>query len=129
MKGADSYSSADVSGTFFTITLSMRGPSMSTTSKVNSPHLTHSPMVGIRSMVLYILEGEWNELIADFVQWNFEYDMCVKMKFFGDEAIEEIDRQGKNYQTSVYYMDLVGELEKMGDFMINVSQDLEKAYK
>ncbi len=46
-----------------------------------------------------------------------------------DEAIEEIDRQGKNYQTSVYYMDLVGELEKMGDFMINVSQDLEKAYK
>ncbi len=46
-----------------------------------------------------------------------------------DEAIEEIDRQGKNYQTSVYYMNLVGELEKMGDFMINVSQDLEKAYK
>jgi len=46
-----------------------------------------------------------------------------------DEAIEEIDRQGKNYQTSVYYMDLVGELEKMGDFMINVSQDLEKAYR
>ena len=46
-----------------------------------------------------------------------------------DEAIEEIDHQGKNYQTSVYYMDLVGELEKMGDFMINVSQDLEKAYR
>ena len=28
--------------------------------------------------------------------------------------------------TSVYYMDVVNELEKMGDFMINVSQDLYK---
>lgn len=40
----------------------------------------------LKAMVLYILEGEWNELIADFVQWSFEYDMCVKMKLFGEEA-------------------------------------------
>ena len=32
---------------------------------------------------------EWNEQIADFVQWNFEYDMCVKMRFFGDEAVRD----------------------------------------
>ena len=43
----------------------------------------------LKAMVLYILEGEWNEQIADFVQWNFEYDMCVKMKFFGDEAVRD----------------------------------------
>lgn len=40
----------------------------------------------LKAMMLYILEGEWNERIADFVQWSFEYDMCVKMKFFGEEA-------------------------------------------
>lgn len=43
-----------------------------------------------------------------------------------DEEIENIENGKKNYQTSVYYMDIVNELEKMGDFMINVSQDLYK---
>ncbi len=43
-----------------------------------------------------------------------------------DEEIENIDNNRKNYQTSVYYMDILSELEKMGDFMINVSQSLYK---
>ena len=43
-----------------------------------------------------------------------------------DNEIENIESAGKNYQTSVYYMDIISELEKMGDFMINISQTLEK---
>ena len=43
-----------------------------------------------------------------------------------DEEIEGLESNRTNYQTSVYYMDIVNELEKMGDFMINVSQDLYK---
>ena len=43
-----------------------------------------------------------------------------------DEEIEGIESGSRSYQTSVYYMDIVNELEKMGDFMINVSQDLYK---
>ncbi len=43
-----------------------------------------------------------------------------------DEEIESIENERKNYQTSVYYMDIVSELEKMGDFMINISQVLLK---
>ena len=43
-----------------------------------------------------------------------------------DEEIESIESERKNYQTSVYYMDIISELEKMGDFMINVSQTLYK---
>ena len=39
-----------------------------------------------------------------------------------DEEIESIESDRKNYQTSVYYMDIVSELETMGDFMINISQ-------
>lgn len=45
-----------------------------------------------------------------------------------DTEIEEIENNGKSYQTSVYYLDIISQLEKMGDFMINVSQDLERAY-
>ncbi len=43
-----------------------------------------------------------------------------------DEEIEQIENNQKNYQTSVYYMDILSELEKMGDFMINISQSLYK---
>ena len=46
-----------------------------------------------------------------------------------DAAIEEIEDNRKNYQTRVYYMDVVSELEKMGDFMINVSQALDKLHR
>lgn len=45
-----------------------------------------------------------------------------------DSEIENIESARKNYQTSVYYMDIVNEFEKMGDFMINISQTLEKAF-
>ncbi len=43
-----------------------------------------------------------------------------------DEEINSLEDNRKNYQTSVYYMDVVSELEKMGDFMINISQALYK---
>lgn len=45
-----------------------------------------------------------------------------------DKEIEEIETGEKNYQTSVYYMDIVNELERMGDFIINISEDLEKSF-
>ena len=43
-----------------------------------------------------------------------------------DEEIESIEADRKNYQTSVYYMDIISELETMGDFIINISQTLYK---
>ena len=47
---------------------------------------------------------------------------------YRDAMIEDIDRDGKNYQTGVYYMDIINAYERMGDFMINVSQDLERGF-
>lgn len=47
---------------------------------------------------------------------------------FREAAVEQIDNGAKSYQTSVYYMDIINEFEKMGDFMINISQDLERAF-
>ena len=45
-----------------------------------------------------------------------------------DEMIENIDNDGENYHTGVYYIDIVNTYERMGDFMINISQDLERAF-
>lgn len=53
-------------------------------------------------------------------------DSSTSMPDLRDEEIESIENERKNYQSSVYYLDIVNELEKMGDFMINVSQDLYK---
>ena len=48
--------------------------------------------------------------------------------YYRDSEIEEIENTRKNYQTSVYYMDIVNEFETMGDFLINISQTLEKTF-
>ena len=45
-----------------------------------------------------------------------------------EAEIEDIESNTKNYQTSVYYMDIISKLEGMGDFIINVSQSLERAF-
>ena len=43
-----------------------------------------------------------------------------------EEEIHKIETDGANYQSSVYYLDAISELERMGDFIINISQALEK---
>ena len=45
-----------------------------------------------------------------------------------DSEIEGLEDGEKSYQASVYYIDIVNELERMGDFIINISQDLERAF-
>lgn len=39
-----------------------------------------------------------------------------------EEHINNIESPSYNYQTGVYYIDIVAELERMGDFIINVSE-------
>ena len=58
--------------------------------------------------------------------YNAEENLNVMRNNLRDEEIEKIDRNSDNYVTGVYFMDLINELERMGDFIINVSQDLLK---
>ena len=58
--------------------------------------------------------------------YNAEENLNVMRNKLRDEEIEKIDRNSDNYVTGVYFMDLINELERMGDFIINVSQDLLK---
>ena len=60
--------------------------------------------------------------------YNAEDRINNLRNYLRDAEIEDIEDNKKNYQTSVYYMDIVNELEKMGDFLINISQDLERAF-
>ena len=60
--------------------------------------------------------------------YNAEEHLNTLRNNFRDAIIEDIDNGDKNYQTSVYYLDIINEYERMGDFMINISQDLERAF-
>ena len=60
--------------------------------------------------------------------YNAESQINTLRNYLRDTEIEAIESGAKNYQSSVYYMDIVSELEKMGDFLINISQDLERAF-
>ena len=60
--------------------------------------------------------------------YNAEDRLNNLRNYLRDAEIEEIESNRKNYHTSVYYMDVVSELEKMGDFIINISQNLEKVF-
>lgn len=43
-----------------------------------------------------------------------------------EEEILQIEEQGSCYQSSVYYLDTLAELERMGDYIINISEALLK---
>ncbi len=58
--------------------------------------------------------------------YNAEEQINVMRNYLRDSEIENIDRNKDSYVTSVYFIDLINELEKMGDFIINISQDLMK---
>ena len=60
--------------------------------------------------------------------YNAEERLNTLRNNFRDAVIEDIENGGQNYQTSVYYMDIMNTYERMGDFMINVSQDLERGF-
>ena len=60
--------------------------------------------------------------------YNAEDRINSLRNYLRDSEIEDIENNIKNYQTSVYYMDIVNQLERMGDFMINISQDLEHSF-
>ena len=51
-----------------------------------------------------------------------EYNINEYRNTLREEHIINLESNNYNYQTGVFYMDVVSELEKMGDFMINISQ-------
>ncbi|MBR4299788.1 MAG: Na/Pi cotransporter family protein [Bacteroidales bacterium] len=80
------------------------------------------------AMIVNLNAAHKGELVEISNAYNSEDRINNLRNYLRDAEIEEIESNRKNYQTSVYYMDIVSELEKMGDFIINVSQTLEKKF-
>ena len=80
------------------------------------------------AMIANLISAHKGELVEISNAYNAEDRINDLRNYFRDSEIEELESKGKSYQTSVYFMDIVSELEKMGDFMINISQTLEKSF-
>ena len=77
--------------------------------------------------MIYNLEAHAEDRLENITNaYNAEDQINVMRNNLRDAEIENLEHNSDNYVTSVYFMDLINELEKMGDFIINISQDLLK---
>lgn len=51
-----------------------------------------------------------------------EYEINEMRNNLREEEILRIEQDGANYKSSVYYIDVISELERMGDYIINISE-------
>ena len=51
-----------------------------------------------------------------------EYNINECRNTLREEHIANIENSSYNYQTGVFYIDIVADLEKIGDFLINISE-------
>jgi phosphate:Na+ symporter len=79
-------------------------------------------------MITNLTLAHKGELVNIANAYNAEDHLNTLRNNFRDAVIEDIDNGSQNYHTSVYYMDILNEYERMGDFMINISQDLERVF-
>jgi phosphate:Na+ symporter len=59
---------------------------------------------------------------------NSEYNINECRNHLREEHIVNIENNSYNYLTGVYYVDVLSELEKIGDFLINISQAQKVKY-
>ncbi len=57
---------------------------------------------------------------------NAEYNIDECRRHLREEHIVNIESNSYNYLTGVYYIDVLNELEKLGDFIINISEAIVK---
>ena len=79
-------------------------------------------------MIANLEAAHKGELIDIANAYNAEQRINTMRNNYRDAAIEEMESGLGNYQAMVYYMDIMNTYERMGDFMINISQDLERGF-
>ena len=77
-----------------------------------------------------MVENLKNEHLQDISNaQNCEYNINECRNHLREEHIVNIESNSYNYLTGVYYMDVLAELEKIGDFLINISQAVVGKYE
>ncbi len=97
-----------------------------TTRKLNT--MADAVIDAYDEMITNLMAAHTGKLVSITNAYKIEDRLNNLRNNYRDVMIEGIENGSTNYQTSVYFMDIINQLERMGDFMINVSQDLEKVF-
>ncbi|MCQ2135879.1 MAG: Na/Pi cotransporter family protein [Bacteroidales bacterium] len=77
-----------------------------------------------------MIENLKNKNLEDITNaTDAEYNINECRNNLREEHIVNIENNNYDYTSGVYYIDLVGELEKIGDFIINISESKLKSIK
>ena len=84
-------------------------------------------MIGKVEAAFQVMEANLNQakdgkLVNIDNAYNAENNINNLRNALREEGIQQIEKQEGHYQASNYFLDLVAELEAMGDFIINISQ-------
>ncbi len=79
-------------------------------------------------MIANLEAAHKGELVDITNAYSAEQRINTLRNNYRDAVIEDMESGAGNYQAMVYYMDIMNTYERMGDFMINISQDLERGF-
>lgn len=74
--------------------------------------------------MIFNLKTGYKNLTSIVNASDAEYNINGYRNSLREEHILNIEKENYQYQTGVFYMDIVNELERIGDFIINVSEAL-----
>ena len=94
----------------------------------NLSTMADAVLVAYDVMIENLEAAHKGELVDITNAYNAEQRINTLRNNYRDAVIEEMESGAGNYQSMVYYMDIMNTYERMGDFMINVSQDLERGF-
>ena len=97
-----------------------------TTRKLNT--MADAVIDAYDEMITNLMAAHTGKLVSITNAYKIENRLNNLRNNYRDVMIEGIENGSTNYQTSVYFMDIINQFERMGDFMINVSPDLEKVF-
>ena len=69
--------------------------------------------------ILHRQSGTRDDMV---VSYNMENEINSYRNMLKNDNIDNIDNKRYKYSDSVYYMDIISEYEKMGDYILNVVQ-------
>ena len=71
----------------------------------------------LTQMIKVLITGQWNDAMQSF---NIETEIDNYRNTLKHKNVIDVSNSLYNYQMGVYYMDIINECEKMGDYVVNV---------
>ena len=113
-----------------------------TMNRKNSAHVEFSPEVVKEIDMMYdLVDGAMNNMLELLRQmetpedakiiaaYNREREINNFRNRLRDENIYNINNQQYSYEQGIFFMDLIGEAEKLGDYMLNVVEGVKHQFK